>query len=126
MFRRRLAAVAITVALAATSAVSSTPAAATSSAALYTDISVTVTLAQCPRGARGVKRVNITITTPGTSGSNWNGDTVSGLKAFTGNNLVQGTNFCQTGTGIFGGGIGYYNTWQVYRYFSCSGQRTYV
>lgn len=92
-------------------------------AGALSNISVTVTTTQCPQGAKyGVKRVNVSISTPGTSGSNWWGDTVSGLQAFPGNNEIIGSNFCQTG---WTGG-GYYWYWKVYRYFSFSGQRMYV
>jgi hypothetical protein len=92
-------------------------------AGALTNISVTVTTTQCPQGAKyGVKRVNASISTPGTSGSNWWGDTVTGLQAFPGNNEIIGSNFCQTGWS----GAGYYWYWKVYRYFSFSGQRTYV
>jgi hypothetical protein len=92
-----------------------------SAATLLTNISVTVTANMCPSGGT-VKRVNVTITTPGTSGSNWSGDTVGGLQAFAGNNTVQGSNFCQT-SWI---GTGYYWYWSVTRYLSFSGQHTYV
>jgi hypothetical protein len=86
-----------------------------------TNISVTVTTDMCPRGG-SVHRVNVTITTPGTAGSNWTGDTVSGLLAFYGQDLVQGSNFCQTSWW----GAGYYWYWSVYRWFSFSGEHMYV
>jgi hypothetical protein len=84
-------------------------------------ISVTVTTDMCPRGG-SVHRVNVTITTPGTEGSNWSGDTVSGLQAFYGQDQVQGSNFCQTAWW----GAGYYWYWSVNRWFSFSGQHMYV
>jgi hypothetical protein len=87
------------------------------------NISVTVTNQQCPRGGNVSGRVNVTITTPGTAGSNWYGNTVWGLSAFSGqNNLVQGSNFCKTTW--YGGG--YYWYWSVYRWISFDGQHTYV
>ena len=92
-----------------------------SAATLLTNISVTVTTDMCPSGG-SVHRVNVTITTPGTSGSNWTGDTVGGLRAFSGNDTVQGSNFCQT-TWY---GAGYYWYWSLTRWFSFSGQHMYV
>src|SRR5690349_16503299 len=88
---------------------------------LLTNISVTVTTDMCPYGG-SIHRVNVTITTPGTAGSNWTGDTVGGLLAFYGSDQVQGSNFCQTTWW----GTGYYYSWSVYRWFSFSGQHTYV
>jgi hypothetical protein len=85
-----------------------------------TNISVTVTTDMCPKGG-SVHKVNVTITTPGTEGST-SGDTVGGLSAFYGSDLVQGTNFCQTSWW----GAGYYWYWSVNRWFSFSGQHTYV
>jgi hypothetical protein len=84
------------------------------------NISVTVTTGMCPKGG-SVHKVNVTITTPGTAGSN-SGDTVGGLLAFYGSDQVQGSNFCQTTWW----GAGYYWYWSVYRWFSFSGQHTYV
>jgi hypothetical protein len=85
------------------------------------NISVTVTTTQCPYGG-SVSRANVTIDTPGTSGTS-TGDTVSGLQAFQNrNNLIHGSNFCKTTW--YGGG--YYWYWSVYRWISWSGQHTYV
>jgi hypothetical protein len=86
-----------------------------------TNISVTVTTDMCPRGG-SVHRVNVSINTRGTSGSNWSGDTVGGLAAFYGLDQVIGSNFCQTSWW----GAGYYWYWSVWRYFSFSGQHMYV
>lgn len=91
-----------------------------SAATVYSGISVTVTTNMCPRGGT-VRRANVHIATPGTAGSS-SGDTVGGLKAYYGNNQVDGTNFCQTSWT----GTGYYWTWIVYRFFSFDGQHTYV
>lgn len=92
-----------------------------SASTLLTNISVTVTTDMCPRGG-SVHRVNVSINTPGTSGSNWSGDTVGGLAAFYGLDQVIGSNFCQTSWW----GAGYYWYWSVWRYFSFSGQNMYV
>jgi hypothetical protein len=94
--------------------------ASASANALLSNVSVTVTTSMCPQGG-SVHRTNVTITTPGTSGSSA-GDTVGGLQAWSGNDLVQGSNFCQT-TWY---GAGYYWYWSTYRYFSFSGQHTYI
>jgi hypothetical protein len=88
---------------------------------LLTNISVTVTTDMCPQGG-SVHRVNVSINTPGTAGSNWSGDTVGGLEAFYGYDQVIGSNFCQTSWW----GAGYYWYWSVWRYFSFSGQHMYV
>ena len=108
----------LTTGIVTTTAVTSSPAEA---ATLLTNISVTVTTDMCPGGG-SVHRVNVTINTPGTTGSNWSGDTVGGLEAFYGYDQVIGSNFCQTSW--WGGG--YYWYWSVSRYFSFSGQHTYV
>ena len=84
-------------------------------------VNVKVTGMQCPAGG-SVHRVNATITQPGTAGST-SGDTVYGLKAFSGNRSeIQGSNFCQTTW--YGGG--YYWYWDVYRYLYNNGQTTYI
>src|SRR3712207_6150520 len=69
------------------------------SAGPLTNISVTVTTTQCPRGG-SVSRVNAHITQPGTSSSSWFGNTVGGLQAWYGNRSeIIGSNFCNTGWG---------------------------
>jgi hypothetical protein len=116
---RILATVVLTTGIAATAALTSSPADAST---LLTNVSVTVTTDMCPYGG-SVHRVNVSINTPGTSGSNWSGDTVGGLQAFYGSDQIIGSNFCQTTWW----GAGYYNdNWSVWRYFSFSGQHTYV
>lgn len=112
----------ITSALAAAVVVPTATVAPANAQALLTGIKVTVSTLQCPKGGN-VSRVNVAIDTPGTSGSNWTGDTVTGLKAFYGNNDLHGSNFCSRPW--FKGG-GYYWYWSARRWFSFDGQRTYV
>jgi len=115
---RVLATAVLATGIVTTAAVTSSPADAS---ALLTNISVTVTTGMCPQGG-SVHRVNVSISTPGTAGSNWSGDTVGGLQAFYGPDQIIGSNFCQTTWW----GAGYYWYWSASRYFSFSGQHTYV
>lgn len=96
--------------------------------AQVTNISVTVTTMQCPYGGN-VSRANVTIDTPGTSGSS-GGATVTGLQAFQNqNNAIHGSNYCE---GRVNDGWGrhhdvkYFWYWTVYRWFWANNQHTYV
>jgi len=113
-----LAAAVLAAGIVTTAAATSSPADAST---LLTNISVTVTTDMCPMGG-SVHRVNVSISTPGTAGSNWSGDTVGGLQAFYGPDQIIGSNFCQTTWW----GAGYYWYWSVSRYFSFSGQHMYI
>jgi hypothetical protein len=115
---KTLAAAVLATGIVTTAVVTSSPAGAS---ALLTNIRVTVTTDMCPKGG-SVHRVNVSINTPGTAGSNWSGDNVGGLEAFYGTDQIIGSNFCQTTWW----GAGYYWYWSVSRYFSFSGQNMYV
>jgi hypothetical protein len=94
-------------------------------AGTLTGIQVTVTQTQCPQGGK-VSRVNVAIDQPGSSGTNWSGDTVGGLTALSGAPIgVHGSNFC-SGWVAWNKYVMYYWYWSVNRYFSFNNQHTYV
>jgi|tagenome__1003787_1003787.scaffolds.fasta_scaffold18382124_1 hypothetical protein len=115
--RRKIAAAAMVTALTGAGVV----VAQSANAATTITVTVKVTQTQCPQGGT-VKRVNASITQPGTSGSS-GGDSVGGLLAWSGNRSeIIGSNFCQT-TWY---GAGYYWYWDVYRYLYNNGQTAYI